>query len=397
MLALNILVHNFILPRWKAGCGTKFWTGWKTTNIKHFQLCANQFFNDCMICVRIDIPWLRKSCYIRQFQHQMLFAMQTQTRHNLIVKANQKQRICLTPISHRLRFLGYVGFEFTLRCWNCLWLSWWQTCVFDVRFSTLDILTQVSFTSTHGWDRVVKCSIVCEFAVEQILVLWHSPCAGVGRTQPSRTRCGDYSIWIHKVIAPISIEVSAQPPHLLLVFWDAIYFDVAHPWCHSHTGSRTHANLEQITGFFFHSDVINEMTEAFTSHGLDCFLFVWWRHKKVFFWFLRFLFVNENNILVITLFLLYTYRKPTIGWSENSRPWFPACWVLPDFNGCSGSWVEMMFTVVQSKHRVALSDHHSADTGTRADAHVMSHLNLKHTSNIPSKQTNLEWWTLCTK
>ena len=41
--------------------------------------------------------------------------MQTQTQWNLIVKPNQKGRICNTPISHWLRFLGYVGFEFTLQ------------------------------------------------------------------------------------------------------------------------------------------------------------------------------------------------------------------------------------------------------------------------------------------
>ncbi len=43
----------------------------------------------------------------RQFKHQ--------TQRNLIVKPNQKGRIYHTPISHWLRNLGYVGFEFTLQ------------------------------------------------------------------------------------------------------------------------------------------------------------------------------------------------------------------------------------------------------------------------------------------
>ncbi len=69
---------------------------------------------------------------IGQFQHLPLFATQTQTQRNLIVKANQKQRICHTPISHWLRFLGYVGFEFiyianNVSCWNCL-LFWQEHC-----------------------------------------------------------------------------------------------------------------------------------------------------------------------------------------------------------------------------------------------------------------------------
>ncbi len=51
----------------------------------------------------------------RQFKHQTLFATQTQTQRNLIVKPNQKGRICYTPMSHWLRNLGYIGFEFTLQ------------------------------------------------------------------------------------------------------------------------------------------------------------------------------------------------------------------------------------------------------------------------------------------
>ena len=41
----------------------------------------------------------------RQFKHQ----------RNLILKANEKGRICHTPNSHWLRNLGYVGFEFALQ------------------------------------------------------------------------------------------------------------------------------------------------------------------------------------------------------------------------------------------------------------------------------------------
>ncbi len=52
---------------------------------------------------------------IRQFKHQTLFATQTQTQRNLIVKANQMCIICHTPVSHWPKNLGYVGFEFTLQ------------------------------------------------------------------------------------------------------------------------------------------------------------------------------------------------------------------------------------------------------------------------------------------
>ncbi len=52
----------------------------------------------------------------RQFKHQTLFATQTQTQRNLIVKANQMYmyRNCHTLISHWPKKLGYIGFEFTL-------------------------------------------------------------------------------------------------------------------------------------------------------------------------------------------------------------------------------------------------------------------------------------------
>ena len=48
------------------------------------------------------------------------------------MKPNQKWRICHTPISHWLRFLGYVGFEFTLS----LVLKLSKYCVYRVRLNT---------------------------------------------------------------------------------------------------------------------------------------------------------------------------------------------------------------------------------------------------------------------
>ncbi len=51
----------------------------------------------------------------RQFKHQTLFATQTQTQRNLIVKANQMCRISHTLISHWPKNLGFVGFEFALQ------------------------------------------------------------------------------------------------------------------------------------------------------------------------------------------------------------------------------------------------------------------------------------------
>ena len=50
-----------------------------------------------------------------EFKHQTSFATQTQTQRNIIVKPNQKGRICHAPISHWPKNLGYVGFEFTLQ------------------------------------------------------------------------------------------------------------------------------------------------------------------------------------------------------------------------------------------------------------------------------------------
>ncbi len=62
----------------------------------------------------------RQNVGIRQFKHQTLFATQTQTQRNLIMKVNQICRICHTFISHWAKNLGYVGFEFglslSLRC-----------------------------------------------------------------------------------------------------------------------------------------------------------------------------------------------------------------------------------------------------------------------------------------
>ena len=58
-------------------------------------------------------PPSRDVTHDRQFKHQTQFATQTQTQCNLIVKRNQTGRICHTPISHWLTFLGYVGFEYT--------------------------------------------------------------------------------------------------------------------------------------------------------------------------------------------------------------------------------------------------------------------------------------------
>ena len=55
------------------------------------------------------------SLVLDNFKHQTQFATQTQTQHNPKAKPNQKGRICHTPINHWLRFLGYVGFEFTLQ------------------------------------------------------------------------------------------------------------------------------------------------------------------------------------------------------------------------------------------------------------------------------------------
>ena len=52
---------------------------------------------------------------IDKFKHQTLFATQTQTQRNLIVKANQMCRNCHAFISHWLKNLGYFGFEFTLQ------------------------------------------------------------------------------------------------------------------------------------------------------------------------------------------------------------------------------------------------------------------------------------------
>ena len=53
--------------------------------------------------------------YIREFKHQTLFATQTQTQRNLIIKANEMCIICHTLISHWPKNLGYVGFELTLQ------------------------------------------------------------------------------------------------------------------------------------------------------------------------------------------------------------------------------------------------------------------------------------------
>ncbi len=67
--------------------------------------------------------WIRRSdCFVtdsirsnnRQFKHQTLFAMQTQTQRNLIVKANQMYRICHTLISHWPKNLGYIGLGLSL-------------------------------------------------------------------------------------------------------------------------------------------------------------------------------------------------------------------------------------------------------------------------------------------
>ena len=63
--------------------------------------------------------WIRQGARAtgdnRQFKHQTLFATQTQTQRNLIMKANQMCRICHTLISHWPKTLGYVGFEFALQ------------------------------------------------------------------------------------------------------------------------------------------------------------------------------------------------------------------------------------------------------------------------------------------
>ncbi len=75
---------------------------------------------------QILIACLGGACdLLRQLRHQTQFATQTQTQCNPIAKPNQKGRICHTPISHWLRFLGYIGFEFTLQvCLNCLMYTW---------------------------------------------------------------------------------------------------------------------------------------------------------------------------------------------------------------------------------------------------------------------------------
>ncbi len=48
------------------------------------------------------------------FSTKRLVATQTQTQRNPLVTTNQKGRICHTPISHWLIYLGN-GFEFTLQ------------------------------------------------------------------------------------------------------------------------------------------------------------------------------------------------------------------------------------------------------------------------------------------
>ncbi len=67
------------------------------------------------IAINIFQKCFRLGPDIRQFKHQTLFATQTQTQYNLIVKANQMYRIYHTLISHWPKNLGYVGFEFTLQ------------------------------------------------------------------------------------------------------------------------------------------------------------------------------------------------------------------------------------------------------------------------------------------
>ena len=59
---------------------------------------------------RDDQGWGCMSPIGRELSHT-----DTQAQCNLIVKPNQKWQICHTPISHWVRFLGYVGFEFTLQ------------------------------------------------------------------------------------------------------------------------------------------------------------------------------------------------------------------------------------------------------------------------------------------
>ncbi len=62
-------------------------------------------------------PWNNKRAYQRRDRvtRQFLVATLTQTQRNPIVKANQKGRICHTPVSHWLFCPGYVGVEFTLQ------------------------------------------------------------------------------------------------------------------------------------------------------------------------------------------------------------------------------------------------------------------------------------------
>ena len=93
----------------------------------------------CRYHVIVAVQWKNRSLFLcdtvlsarsywhRQFKHHTLFAMQTQTQRNPFAKPNQKGRICFSPISHWLRFLGYVGSEFTLQ------MTYWHL-MFVLRF-----------------------------------------------------------------------------------------------------------------------------------------------------------------------------------------------------------------------------------------------------------------------
>ena len=69
----------------------------------------SSLLNSSPLFAGILLELLSHVACIRQFKHQTLFATQTQTQRNLIVKPNQKGRICHTALSHWLRNLGYVG------------------------------------------------------------------------------------------------------------------------------------------------------------------------------------------------------------------------------------------------------------------------------------------------
>ena len=104
----------------------------------------------------------------------------TQTLRNQIVKANQIGRICHTPVSHWLIYLGYVGFQFPLQLTFCAETLQWVSTEWECKYichncsklETQHYTYEQHKHATFCLHRWYVCHTHCDDRIKWMNVLW---------------------------------------------------------------------------------------------------------------------------------------------------------------------------------------------------------------------------------